>query len=105
MKKMGYKEYMRLRLKYSLWYLGFYGTALWYCGTILAQQEFDVFNVYKFLINSNTKISGNFILGHVMLISFLIHSVIWEAVAKSDFLKAASYLLLASFVILSYLIR
>lgn len=77
---MKLRQYNRDRLISSLWYCGFYAGSLFYTtGTLIRNNidPFDNFNVYKLLTKTET-IETQFIFGYLVLLTFYIHSFIWE---------------------------
>ncbi|KAL3279044.1 hypothetical protein HHI36_016560 [Cryptolaemus montrouzieri] len=102
---MRYKEYNRIRLKHSLWYLGFYCTAFVYTGATLFQNRVDILGFRKLHSNTYNDISSDLMIGFMILFTFFLHSAVWEVLqynAKSIFL---SYMLLCSVLLVSFLLR
>ncbi|XP_018579054.1 uncharacterized protein LOC108917099 isoform X2 [Anoplophora glabripennis] len=105
LKKLRYREYVRLRLRNSLWYLGFYGTAVIYSGAALAQNEVELFNFKKMHVPSNSNLPSQVVIGYTLISTFFLHSSLWEGLAKEYFLNMFSYLFLFLFLLASYTLR
>ncbi|KAJ8978387.1 hypothetical protein NQ317_008028, partial [Molorchus minor] len=104
-KKLRYKEYVRLRLKNSLWYLGFFSTALIYSGATLAQNEVELFNFKKMHVPSNTDLSMQTTLGYTLISTFYLHCAFWEGLTKDNFIHMFGYFCLFSFLVSSHILR
>lgn len=117
LKKLRYREYVRSRLKIGLWYLGFFGTCFIYSVATLDQNDIAFFNTKKLNILASTKSmkyeKGNsniifptpFILGHVVVSTFYLHSAFWEGLIRGLPVNMLNYLLLFIFTVASYMAR
>ncbi|KAF2885302.1 hypothetical protein ILUMI_20868 [Ignelater luminosus] len=104
LKKMRFKEYVRIRLRKSLWYLGFYGCSFMYCTATLWKNNIKMPHRHKFQILDLTEpISGHLILGYVLLSSFYASSSMWEGLQCS--VSSFTYLFLTGFVAFTYFLR
>ncbi|KAJ8944705.1 hypothetical protein NQ318_007918 [Aromia moschata] len=105
LRKVRYKEYVRLRLRSSLWYLGFYGTALIYSGAALAQSEVELFNFKRMHVPSGSDLPMQVMLGYTLISTFYLHSALWEGLTKESFVAMFHYLFLFTFLVSSYILR
>ncbi|KAK9694066.1 hypothetical protein QE152_g33793 [Popillia japonica] len=105
LKKMRMKEYIRVRLKHSVWYLGFYITSFFYCTATLYKNNIDIFSHSKLLGIEKETVPGYLILGFIVLCTFYAHSIIWEGLKKGLSISSASYLFLTMFILLTYFCR
>ncbi|GJQ84333.1 hypothetical protein Trydic_g5271 [Trypoxylus dichotomus] len=105
LKKMRIKEYVRVRLKQSVWYLGFYMTSFFYCTATLYKNNVDIFTHGKLLNVENETVPGYLILGFIVLCTFYAHSILWEGLKKGFSISSVSYLLLTTFILLTYFCR
>lgn len=91
---MGCKGYINKRLRQSLWYLGFYSGALIYCGASLIRSEFIDDN-YRIVYSSERKEnSSDLMIGFLFLLTFYMHSALWENFIMENFLLGLNYMLL-----------
>lgn len=102
---MRMKEYIRVRLKHSVWYLGFYITSFFYCTATLYRNNIDIFSHSKLLGVEKETVPGYLILGFIVLCTFYAHSIIWEGLKKGFSISSASYLFLTIFILLTYFSR
>lgn len=101
---MNYKEYIRIRLQQSLWYLGFYSTACIYCSATLIRNNLDIVKL-KMLFDSTNTISSQLILGFIVILTFYLHSAFWEKLKYRHGFVAAGYLCLFFLLCFSYFLR
>ncbi|XP_019871586.1 uncharacterized protein LOC109599971 [Aethina tumida] len=105
LRKVKYKEYISDRLAHSLWYLGYYGTALFYCGATIFQNEMELFNFKKMHVPSSSNLPNTLIIGYTLMSTFYLHSSVWEGLKNGRVLSMIAYLLLTLFLIVSYILR
>nr|XP_022919899.1 uncharacterized protein LOC111428560 isoform X1 [Onthophagus taurus] len=105
LKQMKIKEYVRVRLKHSIWYLGFYTVCFAYCLGTLYSNNIDIFSHRKLLTIDNEMVPGYLILGFVLLCTFYAHSIIWEGLKKGFSMSLVSYSLLVVFILTTYFSR
>lgn len=105
MKKLKFKEYERDRLTDILWYLGFYGTGVVYCGAALSQNEVELFNFKKMQVPSISNLPTQVVLGYTLILMFYLHSAFWEGITKMRIINMLSYLFLFFFMLSSYILR
>lgn len=105
LKKLRYREFARVRLKSSLWYLGFYGTGLIYCGATLSQNEVELFNFKRMHVPSKSSMTTQVILGFTLICTFYLHSAFWEGLSKGSLLNMLKYLAVFLFFVSSYILR
>lgn len=100
------KGYINDRLRQSLWYLGFYSAALIYCGASLIRNQFIDDN-YRVLFPAyrNTSTTNDLIIGFMFLITFYVHTSVWECFIVENFLLGLNYLLLVLATITAYFMR
>lgn len=104
LKKMRFKEYVRIRLKRSLWYLGFYACSFFYCSATAWKNNIQFPNQIKFIFLDLTEpISGHFFAGYALLSAFYASSFIWEGLQCSH--HAFTYLFLTGFCAFTYFFR
>ncbi|XP_064214188.1 uncharacterized protein LOC103314794 isoform X3 [Tribolium castaneum] len=101
LKRMKYKEFIRARLQQSLWYLGFYTTAFIYCSANLIRNNLDLVKL-KMPFDSTNAPSGQLILGFIVVLTFYLHSALWERLKYRHGFVAAGYLCLFFFFCFSY---
>ncbi|CAH1100370.1 unnamed protein product [Psylliodes chrysocephalus] len=105
LKKLKFKEYERDRLTDILWYLGFYGTGVVYCGAALSQNEVELFNFKKMQVPSISNLPTQVVLGYTLILMFYLHSAFWEGITKMRIINMLSYLFLFFFMLSSYILR
>lgn len=105
LRKLRYREFVRSRLKSSLWYLGFYGTGLIYCGATLSQNEVELFHFKKMHVPSNSNPPTQLILGYTLICTFYLHCAFWEGLTKGSLLNMLKYLALFMLLVSSYILR
>lgn len=93
-KRMGCKAYINERLRQSLWCLGFYSAALIYCGASLIRSDFIDSNYRISMSELKGNTSSDLIVGFLFLITFYMHTAVWEAFILENFLLGLNYLLL-----------
>lgn len=102
---MKIREYIRVRLKHSIWYLGFYITSFSYCTATLLKNNIDAFSTKNLSENEGDSVPGYLILGFIVLCTFYAHSIIWEGLMKGFSISSVSYLFLTIFILLTYFYR
>ncbi|KAF5276875.1 hypothetical protein FQA39_LY06426 [Lamprigera yunnana] len=104
LKKMCFKEYVRIRLKKSLWYLGFYACSFLYCSATAWKNNIRFPHQYKFLTLDVTElVSGQLLAGYALLSAFYTSSFIWEGLQCS--FSSFIYLFLTGFSAFTYFLR
>lgn len=106
LRKLRLKEYVRDRLLSSLWYFGFFGTSFVYCGAVtLIQNDVELFNFKKMAVPSTQNELPSQLLGYLLMSTFYFHSALWEGLNNNKFLTMCSFVLLAFFMVVSYILR
>lgn len=104
LRRMKYKEYIRIRLQRSVWYLGFYTTACIYCSATLLRNDIPVIYTNSPFDGTNTP-SGHLILGYIVVATFFLHSALWERLKYRHVIVATNYSCLFLFLFFSYFLR
>ncbi|XP_044262545.1 uncharacterized protein LOC123010002 [Tribolium madens] len=104
LKRIKYREYIRVRLQQSLWYLGFYTTACIYCCATLIRNNLEIIKL-KTPFDSSNVASGQLILGFIVVLTFYLHSAFWERLKYCHGFVASGYLCLFFFFCFSYFLR
>jgi hypothetical protein len=104
LRRMKYKEYIRIRLQRSVWYLGFYTTACIYCSATLLRNDIPVIYTNSPFDGTNTP-SGHLILGYIVVATFFLHSALWERLKYCHVIVATNYSCLFLFLFFSYFLR
>ncbi|XP_044761421.1 uncharacterized protein LOC123318752 [Coccinella septempunctata] len=105
LRKMKYKEYNRIRLKNSLWYLGFYCTLFIHTGDSFFRSRMDVFGFRKTNITTYDDINSDLVMGFMVLFSFFLHSAFWEVMEYDSKTLFLSYILLCCVLLISFILR
>lgn len=104
LRRMRFKEYVRIRLRRSLWYFGFYACGFLYCSATSWKNHIAFPNKYTFYILDLTEpISDHLIVGYALLSAFYASSFIWEMCQCS--LSSFSYVFLSGFTAFTYYLR
>ncbi|CAG9827465.1 unnamed protein product [Diabrotica balteata] len=104
-KRLKFKQFERDRLINTLWYLGFYGTGLAYCGAALSQNEVELFNFKNMHVPTNNNLPTQVVLGYTLILTFYLHTSIWEGITKARVVNMLAYLFLFLFILSSYILR
>ncbi|XP_056644055.1 uncharacterized protein LOC130449956 [Diorhabda sublineata] len=104
-KKLRFKQYERDRLIEILWYLGFYSTAVVYCGAALSQNEVELFNFKNMRVPSSTILPTQVVLGYTLILTFYLHTAFWEGITKAHIVNMFAYMFLFFFMLSSYILR
>lgn len=102
---MGCKSYINERLRQSLWYLGFYSSALIYCGASLIRNEFIDSSYRVFLPEHGSGYTSDLLIGFLFLITFYIHTTVWETFIVENPFLGLNYLLLVFATMTAYYMR
>nr|XP_023014343.1 uncharacterized protein LOC111504086 isoform X1 [Leptinotarsa decemlineata] len=105
LKKLRYREYVRIRLRSSLWYLGFYGTVSIYCGTKLFRNEIELFNFKKMHVPTSNNLPTQVILGYILISTYYLHTAFWEGLRNGMVVNVFRYLFLFLFMVSSFILR
>ncbi|CAG9865168.1 unnamed protein product [Phyllotreta striolata] len=105
LKRLSFKHHERDRLTEVLWYLGFYGTSVVYCGAALSRNEVELFNFKRMNVPSSSVLPTQVVLGYTLISMFYLHSALWEGITKTRIANMASYVCLFLFMLSSYILR
>ncbi|XP_060525223.1 uncharacterized protein LOC132701380 [Cylas formicarius] len=105
LRRLKFKQHVCSRIKDSLWYLGFSGTVLIYCGATLALNEMELFNFKRMHVPSDTNLSDQVVLGYTLICTFYLHTAFWEGIKNGSLSSFIKYLFLAFLCIFSYILR
>lgn len=103
-KRMGCKIHINERLRQSLWYLGFSTAIFIYCGVSLVQNEF-IDSDYHILFYETSNNSRDLLVGFLFLITFYLHTILWEAFMLENLLLGLNYMLFVFATITAYYMR
>lgn len=92
---MGCMGYINERLRRSLWYFTFYTAVLVYFGTTVAGGDIIYAGGYGVLISEHLSSFSSFLtIGYIGLMSFYMHSAIWETLIMENMLVGFNYFIL-----------